>query len=153
MTVLNFRDGRIFASGACLYFDRHPDDRSTLSRIVLSLWVGDSRIAAIVDTGGAYFVCPPAWAELLGVGRGEPIGRDELIIRGIRYRGDLYRTDIRLRADEGRSLNLDVTAFVPRLLPGDEWHFPSFLGLQGCLEFMRFAVDPATNTFFFGPVA
>jgi len=152
MTILDFRDGRTFASGACLYADHHPDDRSILPRVVLSLWVGDSRIVAIVDTGGAYFICPPAWAELLGVSLGEPIGSEELIIRGIRYRGDLYRTGIRLRAGEGASLNLDVTAFVPRLLPGEEWRFPSFLGLQGCLEFLRFAVDPTTNTFFFGPL-
>jgi hypothetical protein len=152
MTMLNFSDGRTFASGACLYFDHHPDDRSTLPRIVLSLWVGNSRIAAIVDTGGAYFICSPAWAELLGVSLGEPIGTDDLIIRGYRYRGDLYRTRIQFVASKGESFDLDVTAFVPRLLPGDEWHFPSFLGLQGCLEFLRFAVDPATNTFFFGPL-
>jgi hypothetical protein len=151
--MLTFTDGRPFAAGACSYFDRHPADLSRLPRVVLFVWVGDFRVATIVDTGGAYFVCSPDSAELAGLNRTEPIGSDELIIRGTRYRGDLYRISIQFVAAKGESLNLDVTAFVPRLLPDEEWHFPSFLGLQGCLEFLRFAVDPATNTFYFGALA
>ena len=34
----------------------------------------------------------------------------------------------------------------------ERWgELPSFLGLMGCLERMRFAVDPLDNTFYFGP--
>jgi hypothetical protein len=150
--MLNFIDGRSFTVGACSYFDRHPADLTHLPRVVLFVWVSDVRVTTIVDTGGAYFICSPDSAELTGLTRAEPIGADDLIIRGYRCHGDLYRTSIQFVAAKGESLNVDVTAFVPRLLPGEEWHFPSFLGLQGCLEFIRFAVDPVSNAFFFGPL-
>jgi hypothetical protein len=32
------------------------------------------------------------------------------------------------------------------------WMHPSILGLSGCLEALRFAVDPKTNLFYFGPL-
>jgi hypothetical protein len=150
--MLRFADGRSFACGVCAFYDRHLKDSSTLPRIVLSIAVGRLRVAAIVDTGEAYFICAPELAQALDLSRYESLGTNDLIIRGIKYRGDLYRVDIQFLADAGTSLDLAVTAFVPRLLPGEEWHFPSFLGLQGCLEFLRFAVDPASNTFFFGPL-
>jgi hypothetical protein len=120
---------------------------------VVAIRTEADQLLAIVDTGGAYFVCDPMTANLMRLPHGESIGTNNLIIRGYRYRGDLYRTRIQFVASKGESFDLDVTAFVPRLLPDEEWHFPSFLGLQGCLEFLRFAIDPATNTFFFGPVA
>lgn len=151
MTLLTFADDRPFAHGACFYRDQHPLERSSISRMVLSIKTGSAQVLASVDTGGAYFVCDPDVAKTLGLSSHEAIGTEQLIIRGIKYSGDLYRVDIQFLADAGTSLNVDVTAFIPRLRPGDEWHFPSFLGLQGCLEFIRFAVDPASNTFFFGP--
>lgn len=55
-----------------------------------------------------------------------------------------------LLADEGQgeSLTLDVTAF----LPDDRWNLPNMLGLTGCLERIRFAVDPANDLFYFGAI-
>jgi len=32
------------------------------------------------------------------------------------------------------------------------WNLPSFMGLSGCLERIRFAVDSATDTFYFGAI-
>lgn len=77
--------------------------------------------------------------------------RNSLTVRGIKYQGQLYRLPIKFLAAEGESFELEVTAFIPHLEPGQEWLFPSFLGLQGCLEFLRFAVDPGANVFYFGP--
>jgi len=57
-----------------------------------------------------------------------------------------------LPATEGNSLLLEANAFVPdseeRIL-----RFPSFLGLQGCLEWVRFAIDPLDQMFYFGPLS
>ena len=48
---------------------------------------------------------------------------------------------------------VDATVFVPDLKPDQAWgDLPSFIGLSGCLERMRFAVDPATEMFYFGPL-
>jgi hypothetical protein len=59
---------------------------------------------------------------------------------------------MRLPADGGEDLEVDGTAFVPTLAPGDPWPLPDFLGLAGFLQRVRFAVDPAENTLYFGRV-
>jgi hypothetical protein len=37
---------------------------------------------------------------------------------------------------------VEATVFVASLQPEDEWTEPNFIGLKGCLDRMRFAVDP-----------
>jgi len=148
--VLQFADGRPFATGACPYRDQLSSDRAETPRILVAIWIGDSQTQAVVDTGGVYLVCDPGIPDLLDLDPSASIGVATLLIRGHEYVGHLHRLTITLPAEEGESLELDVTAFIPRLDPGQEWHFPSFLGLQGCLEFLRFAVDPGVNVFHFG---
>ncbi len=77
----------------------------------------------------------------------------ELLFRGVIVHGRLHRVNLTLFAEEGESFTLEATAFVPN--PGDEeiWEdIPCILGLFGCLERARFAVDPSTETFYFGPI-
>jgi hypothetical protein len=40
---------------------------------------------------------------------------------------------------------VDATIFV-----SPDWHGPNFIGYQGLLQRIRFAVDPETNLFYFG---
>ena len=57
--------------------------------------------------------------------------------------------ELRLLADEGDSLTVDATAFIPDV--EEYWgDLPTFIGLTGFLERLRFAVDPSTDTFYFG---
>jgi hypothetical protein len=148
--VLQFADGRPFATGACPYWDQLSLDRTETPRILVAIWIGDSQTQAVVDTGGVYLVCDPEIPDLLDLNPSASLGVTTLLIRGYEYVGYLHRLTIALPAEEGESLELEVTAFVPRLDSGQEWRFPSFLGLQGCLEFLRFAVDPGANVFYFG---
>jgi len=127
-------------------------DHTTTPRIIVAVQIGDFQTQAAVDTGGVYLVCDPEIPELLDLEQSTSLGMDDLVIRGYKYRGQLYRLPIKFPAEEGEGFELEVTAFIPRLGPGQEWHFPSFLGLQGCLEFLRFAVDPGANIFYFGPL-
>ena len=54
----------------------------------------------------------------------------------------------------GEGLTVDVTAFVPEAEFTEAWGLlPSYLGLNGCLDRLRFAVDPVTDTFYFGPLS
>jgi hypothetical protein len=53
---------------------------------------------------------------------------------------------------EGDDLEIPATVFVPTIPPGETWLHPNFLGLTGLLDRIRFAVDPAENTFYFGPL-
>ena|SRR5215471_2332109 len=51
-------------------------------------------------------------------------------------------------AEQGESLNIEASVFVAA-----DWYLGNFLGYTGFLERLRFAVDPGTNTFYFGPYA
>ena len=148
--ILQFADGRPFTTGACSYWDQPTSDRTETPRVIVTIWIGGSQTQAAVDTGGVYLVCDPEILDLLSLNSSTSLGVANLIIRGYKYTGHLQRLAITMLAEEGESLELEVTAFIPRLDPGQEWRFPSFLGLQGCLEFLRFAVDPGANVFYFG---
>lgn len=150
--MLQFTNGHLFATGACSYWDQRPSDHTTTPRIVVAVQIDGFQTQAVVDTGGVYLVCDPEIPALLELDPSTSLGMAELIIRGYKYKGQLYRLPIRFLAEEGESIELEVTAFTPRLESGQEWRFPSFLGLQGCLEFLRFAVDPGANVFYFGPL-
>lgn len=150
--VLQFADGRPFTTGACSYWDQLSSERTETPRIVVSVWIGDFQTQAAVDTGGVYLVCDPEISDLLNLSPSAGLGVDTLNIRGYKYEGSLQRLTITMLAEEGESLELEVTAFIPQLVPGQEWRLPSFLGLQGCLEFLRIAIDPSVNAFHFGPL-
>jgi len=148
---LHFSDGRVFAVGQTPYLD-HFGDTPILPRIVVSVRVGDCPVQAVVDTGGAYFICDPAILDWGDIPLGPAEGSARLTIRGRKIPGSLHRLGVVLEAEVGKDIEFEVTTFVPELKQDDEWRFPIFLGLQGCLERVRFAVDPETNTFYFGPL-
>jgi hypothetical protein len=50
-------------------------------------------------------------------------------------------------------VQVDSTAFVPDTSHEAVPELPSILGLHGCLERVRFAFDPHTDTFYFGPAS
>ncbi|PIG95530.1 hypothetical protein CSQ79_03225 [Gloeocapsopsis sp. IPPAS B-1203] len=75
-----------------------------------------------------------------------------MVVRGMQLEGSLTRLNIRLLATEGEDLNVDATVFIPDL--EEYWgNFPSFIGLTGFLERLCFAVDPSTDTFYFGSLS
>ena len=59
--------------------------------------------------------------------------------------GRLERVRVAFPAEEGDTFELDATWFVSA-----EWPGPAVIGWKGCLERMRFAFDPATDSFYFG---
>jgi hypothetical protein len=148
--MLRYADGSRFSTGACWYRDQLILGETRTPRILIRISIEGFQTQAVVDTGGVYLVCDPGMADLLDLSPTSSLGSGALIIRGSKYEGRLQRMSIEVLADRGESLPLDVTAFVPRLAPGQAWPFPSFLGLQACLEFLRFAVDPGENAFYFG---
>jgi len=102
---------------------------------------------AIVDTAAPWCIFGPAvkgdFMRSL-----EPIpGRATLSTRLGTFHGFLGRGWITLPADEGESLRVQVTMFL-----SPDWSGPNFLGYQGLLQRIRFAIDPASNRFYFGPI-
>lgn len=59
--------------------------------------------------------------------------------------GTIQRLPITLIAEEGDHLTIDASVFVT-----DAWHHGHFLGYSGFLERLRFAIDPFSNTYYFG---
>ncbi len=64
-----------------------------------------------------------------------------------RFGGRLYRGLITLPVDEGEPLDVDATVFI-----SPDWRGPNFLGYEGLLQRIRFAVDPESNLFYFGRI-
>jgi hypothetical protein len=72
-----------------------------------------------------------------------------MLVRGMRLEGSIIRLNMTLPADKGEDLTVDATAFIPDV--EEYWgDFPCFIGQMGFLERIRYAVDPATDTFYFG---
>lgn len=152
--LLTFTNGEPFSSGAKPYLYkpiREHDDPPT-PRLILEVQVEGHKEVAAIDTGGAYLICSPALAEKLGFDYDEKY-KVEINILGRKLRGNLRRLDVILSANEGNSVRIDATVFIPDLTQGifDSDFLPvPLIGLLGCLERVRFAVDPSDETFHFG---
>jgi hypothetical protein len=141
-----------FVQGVVEYTDYDPSQSH--SRIMIPVHFGDvpRETYAVLDTGAPWCILNPLYASSIGVDyRVHGTVDHKLGIRGVNFNGWLC-TDIpiRIEADRGKSLAIAATVFIPELEPGQIWDLPSFLGLSGFLERIRFAIDPGNNLFYFG---
>lgn len=148
--LLTTSSGEPFASGMTSYSYR-PAINDISNRIMLQVEIGGILVEAIVDTGSPYVVCPPYLSDVIGFDPAEAIESIPFIIRGDSIRGKLYRLNVLFPADEGEDIMVDATVFVPDEEWQESWgEHPGYIGLTGCLERMRFAVDPENDRFYFG---
>jgi len=149
--MLRFSDGRIFATGKAGYQYR-PVSQQDDNRILLQVRIDDLPLLAVVDTGSPYVIIQPAYARLMSLDSSPALDEKRLRIRGNLFRGSLHRLPLLIPAVEGESMQLEVTAFVPQTDEETWGDLPSFLGMMGCLERLRFAVDPQGDVFYFGAI-
>jgi hypothetical protein len=136
-----------FATGAQPYQERPATETEAINRLFIEVEIGGFRTSAVIDTGAPYVVCAPDIAESIGLTPAAAIVPDQrLNVRGYPVRGNLYRIDLTLKAEEGDDVTVDATAFVPE----EEWALPSVIGWDGCLQRIRFGIDPVNEIFFFG---
>lgn len=64
------------------------------------------------------------------------------------FRGYLERLPLSITAESGDSLQIEATCFI-----SEDWPGPPVIGWKGCLERIRFAIDPSLNRFYFGALA
>jgi hypothetical protein len=149
--MLKYDDGRPFAQGTC-QCTIGTLGRSRSTRLILNVLVEGIKDKAVIDTGGVYLVCSREISEYLRSSLPDQLVPAEVNIRGAGIKGTLYRLTLSLLADKGQgeSLDLDVTALLPE--PDSAYDLPTMLGLMGCLEFLRFALDPSDGTFHFGAI-
>lgn len=100
---------------------------------------------ALLDSAAEWCLLDPAVARTLGY---EPDPVQDRFILSTRFgtlTGRLERIPVVLPAAEGDSLSVEATWFV-----SFEWLGPTVLGWKGCLERIRFALDPGDESFYFG---
>jgi hypothetical protein len=148
--LLTYQDGRTFASAVTSFFqgDRKSDLRG---RILLEVFLEGQRTVAALDTGGIYFICDPELIGGISTRLTDHLGEVTMRIRGVKFQGELYLLSLEIPAEQGEGINLQVTAFIPKLEPGQVWDLPSFIGYQGALDRLRFAIDPSLDKLYFGP--
>jgi hypothetical protein len=150
--MLQFSDGETFAVGAIKYIYAPATDNETTNRIKLPITFEIEKsveVLAVLDTGAPYPILDPAFAKAIGFSSELALDRISMRIRGMNLEGSLIRLNITLEAEQGRNLTVDATTFVPD--SEFAWgNFPCFIGLSGFLERIRFAIDPNTDTFYFG---
>lgn len=119
------------------------------ARIVIPVVIGPASepVLAVVDTAASWCIFEGEVGASVAQGLTRIPGRAILSTRLGVLQGTLYRGQVTLPADEGESLDLDATVFVC-----SDWPGPNFLGYQGLLQRIRFAVDPESNTFYFGRI-
>lgn len=152
MSRLIDSNGREFATGEYPCFMGHASVGDRLTRLFVYVRIGRAQTSAVIDTGGAFFVVDPDLATTIGVDRDDALARERIHIRGLVQRGTIHRLPLTLLAAQGEPLTFEATAFVPELEHGEVWPLPSYLGWQGCLDRIRFAVDPADEVLYFGAV-
>jgi hypothetical protein len=151
--LLTSSDGLSFATGATAYDYHSVSGSDTSDRIILKVQIEGQSTEAVVDTGAPFVVCSPDLARLIGFDSSSALYPHKILIRGSWVQGSIHRVSLTIPASEGNSISLEVTAFVPD--PDEEMlkgNFPSFISLFGCLERLRFAVDPSDTMFYFGPL-
>jgi hypothetical protein len=141
-------DGRTFATGEARFTSQRAHAADRLARIYLQVEIGTVHTEAVLDTGGAYLVLDPAMAVRAGIG--PPVLSDRISIRGFVFTGTVHRIPVTIAADAGEPLTFEATAFVPELGAEEPWPLPSYLGWQGCLDRIRFAIDPRDERVYFG---
>jgi hypothetical protein len=149
---LFFADHSIFATGWQSQVYYTPTMQEPKSRLILHVAIEGMMTQAMVDTGGLYLFCSPGMARRLALDEAAALGSQTLIFREDRVRGTLHRLTLTLFAEAGEDLMIETTAFVPGASYESVPDLPSILGLHGCLDRLRFAFDPLTDTFYFGPL-
>ncbi len=149
--MLVFKNGEAFATGVLEYDFKAASVEDTNARILMRIEVDDIPAVAALDTGAPYLVLAPIIANRLSFDPAISLEPSSIRIRGIKFYGNLYRVEVLLPAFEGESHLFQATAFVPNLEEEVKWgSLPSFLGMQSCLERVRFAIDPGESKFYFG---
>jgi hypothetical protein len=126
--------------------ERHP---AAEARIVIPLQLAHipKPVFAVVDTAAPWCIFEPRVAKTLAENFLLLEPRAVLSTRLGLIHGALYRGLIAIPAEEANSLEVDATVFL-----SPEWRGPNFIGYQGLLQRIRFAVDPEVNLFYFGRI-
>lgn len=135
--------------GISRYLDSHPGFPESQPRIYVKFRPAGVNVLfwALLDTGAHFCLLNEGTAGLVRDGLAEDVGTFSVLTAFGPVQGPLYRHQITVIAEAGKSLDVDATVFAPT-----GWQGPCVLGYAGLLERMRFAIDPRGSQFGFGAV-
>jgi len=141
-------DGSPFTTGRAAYYDFDPERPRRQSAIYLPVvlpFAQSISVYALADTGSPFCIFDSTLMAAAGIdfADGEPI---TLSTRVGRIGGRIQRLPLIIAAEEGDSLLVDASLFVT-----EDWHQGHFLGYGGFLERLRWAINPVSNSCYFGP--
>jgi hypothetical protein len=148
-SILSGWERRSFATGVARYADHDRSASELAPRIYLEVTPGslEAPVFAMVDTAAPWCIFAAQIGRSL---RHEfyPVADGVLLTTRLgTYRGNLYLVPLIVPALDGESLALDATVFL-----SPDWPGGNFLGYEGLLQRIRFAVDPEANLFYFGRI-
>jgi hypothetical protein len=102
--------------------------------------------ALLFDSASDCCIINAANAREAGWPGGLGLGTQWLSSRLGTFEGTIDRLQLTFRGFNGESMIIDATWLII-----EDWPGPTVLGWKGCLERMRFAVEPMDNWFYFAP--
>jgi hypothetical protein len=127
----------------------HPDYVSGPHRLIVGVTCRVAEkgtpVTALLDPASEWCVLPPDIAGQVGFGEIPNGSETALHTRFGTIHGYLERIRLWFPADEGEEFELEATGFISA-----DWPGPMVIGWKGCLEWMRFALDPGEDAFYFG---
>jgi hypothetical protein len=101
----------------------------------------------MVDTAAPWCIFKPGIEEFLRRSFYRVSDEISLSTRLGVFTGSLYRGPLRFPVLEGEPIDVEATVFL-----SPDWPGGNFLGYEGLLQHIRFAVDPQSNLFYFGRI-
>jgi hypothetical protein len=113
--------------------------------VAIECMVGEFSLSALLDTGSQWRSLPSRIAAAIENAGPADGPMERMSTRFGSIDGRLMRLPLALVAEDGETLDAEATWFVSVAWPG-----PATIGWKGCLERLRFALDPTHEQFYFG---
>lgn len=141
-------DGSLWSIGYSGYLaDYGYDNHNLLVGIKFSLGEEFENIHGLLDTGSEWVVFSKEFIDDYDIEIDDDTNLQKtMFTRFGRIEGYLNRLLLILIAENGDSLPMEATCFISQ-----DWPGPPVIGWKGCLERIKFAVDPSIEKFYFGP--
>lgn len=129
------------------YFpDFRYNNHNLLVGIKFSFGEKYTNIYGLLDTGSEWVVFSKELVDNFGI----ELEENPDLLKTIHTRfgsitGYLNRLPLTIIAENGNSLPMQATCLI-----SDHWYGPPVIGWRGCLERIRFALDPSLDIFYFG---
>ena len=135
-----------FPEGASRYQDARPESGEAQARIYVKFRLAavDVSFWALLDTGADFCLLNETAAGFVRDHLAEGLGPFAVRTAYGLLEGQLYRHQITLLAEVGKSVDIEATVLIP-----PEWQGPCFLGYAGALDHVHFGINPSRNQFSF----